>query len=419
MKMRLFLFTAIWSLIFYTSCNSGVGRTQTGAPQESSTQQLTLTQQPHPVEFATPQPLMVPSNEGLQRTVPNDIIEEVMFYGTGGDPGPWDAEPYPSPTLVDVFGDSLELPGLPSFLTCGWQRDEIIRIEITFPDGRVEVIEEQAYYEKLVLNNACVKLWIWNFYLGLEAPLGEYKVKFIGIDGVVDTTFYAIDRRSSGMYLEVDGKIGDRVLFSSMEFEENQKVSVYLQGLNPNERVRLFVYEEVKIRNSETGADYHLVGWLEFLANSDGILFINTGETCGDIKACSGNGYEYVVVGDSSGEMQLAGPCGLTPIWDPTLSDKTPLSDSHECSGAPTQQVNVGDTAQVCTAYDRLNVRSSPTQYSDVVTQLDPGRHVTIIAGPECADACSWWKISTESGTVGWVAEGGDEVDPYFICPAD
>ena len=87
------------------------------------------------------------------------------------------------------------------------------------------------------------------------------------------------------------------------------------------------------------------------------------------------------------------------------------------CPGAPPQRVRVGENARVCTAYDQVMVRAQPQRSSAVLTRLEPGRYVSVINGPVCANAFSWWLIRTDSGAVGWVAEGGDEIDPYFLCP--
>jgi len=98
-----------------------------------------------------------------------------------------------------------------------------------------------------------------------------------------------------------------------------------------------------------------------------------------------------------------------------------PFPASRGSSGSPSaspQRVYVGDRARVCTAYERLTVRAGPGRSSSEITRLEPGAYVTVVDGPAYADGWSWWKVRTDSGKVGWVAEGGDNVDPYFICPA-
>ena len=87
------------------------------------------------------------------------------------------------------------------------------------------------------------------------------------------------------------------------------------------------------------------------------------------------------------------------------------------CPGAVPQQVAVGMRAKVCTKQDRLIVRSDPNLTSDELTRLATGTEFDIVGGPTCANSSSWWLIKLSTGKTGWVREGQDEVDRYFICP--
>jgi hypothetical protein len=40
-----------------------------------------------------------------------------------------------------------------------------------------------------------------------------------------------------------------------------------------------------------------------------------------------------------------------------------------------------------------------------------------IMGGPACSDGALFWEIQGPGGLTGWVAEGGNSEDPYFICP--
>ena len=102
---------------------------------------------------------------------------------------------------------------------------------------------------------------------------------------------------------------------------------------------------------------------------------------------------------------------------DTPAATKSPTPRPSSCPGAPPQRVRVGGSARVCTAYDRLVVRAKPLSSSAELTRLDPGTVVDVTGGPVCAEDWSWWQIETAAGLTGWVSEGGDEVDPYFICP--
>ena len=89
---------------------------------------------------------------------------------------------------------------------------------------------------------------------------------------------------------------------------------------------------------------------------------------------------------------------------------------TSSCPGAVRQRVQVGQRAEVCTKRDRLILRESPGGAE--LDRLVPGTVLKIINGPECFDSSSWWKVEPDFGwTAGWVREGSDQTDPYYICP--
>jgi len=67
-----------------------------------------------------------------------------------------------------------------------------------------------------------------------------------------------------------------------------------------------------------------------------------------------------------------------------------------------------------------VKVRSTPGMSGSRLTSLPSSTEFDVIGGPVCAgNNWSWWQVRTDSGQVGWMAEGGDEVDPYFLCPIE
>lgn len=111
----------------------------------------------------------------------------------------------------------------------------------------------------------------------------------------------------------------------------------------------------------------------------------------------------------------------LTPLNTPSVlkivPSNTALPIITGCSDAPPQRVEVGRRGFVCTQYDRLIVRTGPRKSEDEITRLVPGTYFRVIDGPVCANNWSWWEIRTDDGVKGWVSEGGDNIDRYFICP--
>jgi hypothetical protein len=87
------------------------------------------------------------------------------------------------------------------------------------------------------------------------------------------------------------------------------------------------------------------------------------------------------------------------------------------CPGAPPQRMTVNQRGYACTRSDPVRVRVSPARSANTLVQVEPGTQFTVIGGPFCSDDWSWWNVRLDEGTTGWLAEGGDEIDPYFICP--
>ena len=107
-------------------------------------------------------------------------------------------------------------------------------------------------------------------------------------------------------------------------------------------------------------------------------------------------------------------------------NDSNPVDSNEQtiinsCPGAPAQRVKVGDRAYVSTKNDRLIVRKDGYKNATEIARIQPGTYFYIIDGPKCDESNGWtyWKIETDNGLVGWVSEGGDNIDYYFIAPSD
>ena len=116
-----------------------------------------------------------------------------------------------------------------------------------------------------------------------------------------------------------------------------------------------------------------------------------------------------VHLGDSTLGFCLEGPCEVFGIKS--------SSSANSCPGAPPQRMAVNQRGYVCTQSDRVRLRNSPAKSADTIVYVNTGTQFTVIGGPSCSDSWSWWNIRLDDGTTGWLSEGGDAVDPYFICP--
>jgi len=132
-----------------------------------------------------------------------------------------------------------------------------------------------------------------------------------------------------------------------------------------------------------------------------------------------------------SGEAQLGLVYENTPqnyffMDDPPLVScnmETPLiipTPVSKCENSPAQRLVVGERGKVCTKSDPVRLRENPGKDGAVILSLATGTIFDVIGGPECAgNNWSWWKVRLDDGQVGWLAEGSDITDTYFLCPLE
>jgi serine/threonine protein kinase len=111
-------------------------------------------------------------------------------------------------------------------------------------------------------------------------------------------------------------------------------------------------------------------------------------------------------------------PTAPPQIIEHTLAPEptfTPKPTQFSCPGAPHEvRFKVNQTIRVCTQKDPLRLRAKPD--GDIVSRLSPGSYITITGGPRCVKSVIWWRVQTESGTVGWIMDGWDPTDTNFVC---
>lgn len=139
------------------------------------------------------------------------------------------------------------------------------------------------------------------------------------------------------------------------------------------------------------------------------------------------NGYLAIPIGGATDRTFIAYAIDLNTnkvVWKAGLNIysyiKCPLLNDpiDGCTGAPPQRLKVNEMAYVCTKSDTVKLREGPGKNYTILRSLVPGAELKIIGGPKCANNWSWWEVETESGYRGWMSEGGDSVDKYFLCPS-
>ncbi|MFN8414407.1 MAG: SH3 domain-containing protein [Anaerolineales bacterium] len=172
-------------------------------------------------------------------------------------------------------------------------------------------------------------------------------------------------------------------------------------GFDPSQNLTLIFYRRVGGSNSCGFGVGEFVTIAQIQVDANGSITLPLSGATDD------NLYVNTVIDADTGHVIVPGSTKL---------ETKCILDEPTCPGAPPQRVQTGSSAYVCTQQDRLTVRSKPQLGSHEILKLETGSSFNVIGGPKCADQFTWWKIDV-NGTTGWVAEGGDEVDPYFICP--
>jgi len=139
----------------------------------------------------------------------------------------------------------------------------------------------------------------------------------------------------------------------------------------------------------------------------------------GDISTQLSSPFEpgdwYLVVGVSEPTAKLSYFGWLSyphsHFWVPSLTSS--------CPNAPAQRMQLNMRGYVCTKIGDVRLWDPPYRGAGEVAGLQSGEKFTVIGGAFCADDWSWWQIRTDHGLVGWIPEGGNNVDPYFICPME
>jgi uncharacterized protein YgiM (DUF1202 family) len=85
------------------------------------------------------------------------------------------------------------------------------------------------------------------------------------------------------------------------------------------------------------------------------------------------------------------------------------------CLHAPAPRLSAGIDAVISRGAGRLNLRALPALDTGINVQLYAGNRVTVLGGPSCNGLYNWWRVETQNGARGWVAEGTWEA--YFVIP--
>jgi hypothetical protein len=362
-------------------------RTPTRTPRPTATRtnkplpntSITLTPRINIVNF---------SSETAKKINPGDVLDEIYVGGLGA--GPWACSSGSNPWIEMSEGYSHMLLEVLEFGTCGWQVGELVKVIVEYPNGKkiTQTIKAVNVPDE---NNAAVA---YNFNSTEYDPVGVYHIIFSGKSGQLEERFRL--SKPVGPYL---------FWYETNITAEEQDYLLRLYQFAPNEKIRMFVYY-----GDGRLPGWRLQGWEAYKVDEKGNLSINL--------SLKSHLPLVAIIGESSGEGDIY-PYAPGDKNTPVNKEKLLSITRSSCPNAPVQRLQIGGYGEVCTKSDNVIVRVKPKRSSQELTRLMPGTIFNVTGPAVCSDNWSYWPIKLDDGRVGWVSEGGDNIDKYFICPSE
>jgi hypothetical protein len=264
-------------------------------------------------------------------------------------------------------------------------------------------------------------LALYDFMLWLPETLspGQWRIFIQQQGGMVDNLYTTFQIEKKGQpYLSAFGIDSQGEFLQSfnsyfpyhlLKPGNDGRITVQGSGFPASQMIYLLVYRE------------DVVGLKASLMKAMAVQTDPTGSIGAELDGPFDSQRAYLVIGVSDPNTPFTGDNAGEKILDL----RTPLDYflvegalPTACPGAIPQRMRIGQNGYVCTKKDPVRLRDTPNRSGNVINMLDPGTQLTVLNGPVCADAWSWWQIRTEQAFMGWVSEGaGDAEDPYYICP--
>ena len=308
---------------------------------------------------------------------PTDVLQEVTFYGAGGT-----GEPRCENPELQIFDwqENLETGCEIYAYGCGWQNNEIVDVTIVYPDGKKKEYQIKAHINFPALDKyASVDI---QQRLLVTDPAGLYKIKVQGASGNAEKEISVLEPNGPSAYYYGD--------------------ALWLQGFMPNESLRLIAYQRV----SSGAANSSFVGWIEFNVDAKGNAQVS-------IENKANIHYIFAILGRSSGQVLPKEPGSCVVIEN---VDRNLLGTDQQSCGSLQSRLNTSALARVTfTDGTDMRIRANPGLSQKIIDKVPEGTQVNILDEPKCVDGITWWKIHTNSGLEGWMAEYQDDV--YLLEP--
>ncbi|HEX9840769.1 MAG TPA: SH3 domain-containing protein [Anaerolineales bacterium] len=361
----------------------------TSTPPVAPTKTLTNTPTHIPTSTPTNSPTNTPINTPLP---PLPDFEQVLTFALGGG-GACEGDPKKQPNIRVLFVN----PGYRAII-CFRDIFGSLRIDWYAPDGRIftSIIDAASSGE-------------FFFRWPLSLPSGQWRLHAYG-NGFSEYVDFSVPTENiSRPYISaIDPRSVNEINYpDSMPLKRNGNLDVIGLNYPAKTPIYLLVYH-----TSPTSGEYRLVHKRSVLSDPNGSIAT---ELSGLLKV----GELYLVIGISDPHVSLVN--SDNGLFNTELPfdhfEVLPSKSTSSCPGAPQQRMVVNQRGFVCTQADNVRLRNAPQESASVITSLPVSSQFTVLGGPSCSDNWSWWQVETDDGYTGWISEGGDEVDPYFICP--
>jgi hypothetical protein len=342
---------------------------------EESMQEEPMTEEPMQEEPMTEEPAEQPAQpeppaeesksaefnpSNANQVPPDDVLNEVTYYGGGGRGSTCEGATEPILNILSGLGPH-EWMDLILVDSCGWQENEIVTATLIYPDS------SQASER-------------------VDAGLGFFGYDIQPTRSMQPGTYRIIMEGNSG-YVEDSAEVSVPASPRMYRVEGNWLV---LYSFSPHENIRLLAYEPVDFFTMR------LVGWKGYQTDANGQLMIHA----------PAQGYLYYAVGEISGLVKNS------EFGSPGLGSDILVSN---CGGLPSRLYAEAGARVTFTDGSDMRIREKPGYSEDILTAVPEGTAIVIQNSRKCADGSTWWKILTDEGLEGWMAE--DQNGVYLLEP--
>ena len=317
------------------------------------------------------------TNESINTTPLPEAVQEIdLRLGRASYPGCLDV--FEEPTL-DFKTDNLELTGIAMIATCGWQPEEVVKITLMDPSGKITTSEAAAVPSKYKKNVYEVNVY---YQPGVDAAPGKYRFTLEG-SGTVKAKVEFNRPQNARLYVMADDP------FHPHHQAMGGKQRLRLHGFLPNESIRLLAYRF-------EGTKIQFYGWKDYITGSGGQLIIETNLT--EIsEETEMNYFAY------ARETHFV---ALERFTREGYSKTRQFDMDLYCPGAPAPRLSGVTEIRGAASTAQINVNQQPGYGSRLLVQLPGDASLRLFGYPKCIDRAYWWKVSVKDPLrFGWVAE--------------